>query len=151
MAIAVTVNEVSAASIVAGNTIHGVNLPLDNVSELYVYYGSTRLLAVLGVDYTVSIASDFNSFDLTPLASLLTKIGVAGTGNVIYMNRQVPYTNDLVPEDAFIRQRLVDEFDRNAMRFQQIANRLRTAVDHNITVSSAAPSGGSDGDIWLKV
>lgn len=150
MSITNTAVEKTYTNVLAGNPI-SVAMPADTVAELFVYYGATRLAAVYGTDYAIAFAADFTSFTLTPTASLITKIGVAGQGNVIYVDRVLPYTSDLVATDGFFKDKLIHAIDRVIMRFQQVVSYLKTGANHNITISTSAPSGGEDGDIWLKV
>lgn len=151
MAITNIAVEKTYSGVVSGNNI-SVDMPLDVKSELTVYYGSTRLAAIQDVDYTLTLnETDYSDFVLKPLSSLLTKIANAGTGNVVYLHRTVAYTSDFVVGDAFFRDRIVKAFDRVMMRFQQIGAYLKTGANHNITVSTEEPTGGEDGDIWLRV
>lgn len=140
---------------VATGTPISVDMPLDTADELRVYYGSTRILAVLNVDYTITLNDvDFSDFVFTPLASLLTKIAAELAGNVVYLNRLLPLTSDLSENDSYFRQKLVKAIDRMMMRFQQVMFPLRTGATHNITVTTddvPDDSLGEDGDIWLKV
>jgi microcystin-dependent protein len=89
--------------------------------EIYVWYGASKFPATQGVDYSVAFPLDgslFN-FTITPTASLLAKIAISGP-NVIYVARHLPYTTDFDYDNAFVRQKLVDEFNRTIMRFQQL-------------------------------
>lgn len=151
MAIAVETVEVPVSNLIANNVVSGVPMPLSTSSELAVYYGSSRALAVPGTDYSVVIATDGQTFSFTPTASLLTKIGLLGMGNVAYLKRVLNYKSDLTEGDTFFRAKIVQAVDRIMMRFQQISAYLKTGANRNITVSTAAPSGGDDGDIWIKV
>ena len=152
MAINTEVTEVQYTNILANNTIFGVALPVQAATDLVVYYGNSKILvATPGTDYTVAVASDGNSFDFTPTASLVNKIGAAGDGNIVFIRRVMDMKNDLTDTNTYFRAKLVAVIDGIFMRLQQLNNRMRTAVDHNITISDQAPSGGSDGDIWFKV
>lgn len=149
MAINTEVVEKTYSGIIV-NVPLSVDMPLFAKADLYVTYGDTRLLAVQDTDYSIVLSEpDFESFLFTPTSSLLTKIGV-GT-NVVYLTRTLDYKSDLSEADTFFRAKLVKVVDSIMMRFQQIAARLKTGADHNITISTAGPSGGEDGDIWLKV
>lgn len=152
MAINTEVTEVQYTNVLANNTIYGVAMPTQQDSDIVVYYGNSKtLVAVQNVDYTVARAVDGSSFDFTPKASLITKIGVANDGNIVFIRRAMDMKNDLTDTNTFLRSKLVAVIDGIFMRLQQINNRMRTAVDHNITISNQAPSGGSNGDIWFKV
>src|SRR5215471_10564309 len=106
-------NVVTGTPVVASITTKGV------VGEIYVDYGANHLTAVQGTDYLISIASDMLSVTITPQASLLTKIAANGP-NIIYVRRTLPLTSQFSYDNAFIRQLLVDEFDRVWMVAQQL-------------------------------
>jgi hypothetical protein len=137
---------------IVANVSVSVDMPLFAHDDLYVYYGSTRLPAVYGTDYAIVLSEPtYESFVFTPTSSLLSKIAAAAKGNVVYLDRVLNYTSDLEEADTFFRSKLVKAIDSIMMRFQQIAAYVKTGANHNITISTAAPSGGGDGDIWLKV
>ena len=102
-------------------------LPIDVV----VRYGASRLTAVQGVDYTIDWegnnpalpGADLTHFNITPLSGLLAKIAISGP-NVIYVRRELPLVEDFDYDDAFIRQKLVDQFDRTWMVLQQLGFRF---------------------------
>lgn len=98
-------------------------LPIDVI----VLYGAAKLPAVQGVDYTIDWAgnnpalpgADLSTFNITPLAALMTKITADGT-NIIYVRRSLTFTSDFDLENAFVRQKLVDEFNRVWFSLQQL-------------------------------
>lgn len=151
MAINTEIVEKSYTNIATGVPI-SVAMPLFTANDLDVYYGSTRLPAVIGTDYSIVLSEpDYESFVFTPTSSLLSKIAAAATGNVVFLDRLLDYKSDLVEADTFFRAKLVKAIDSIMMRFQQINAYLRTGANHNITISQSPPTGGVDGDIWLKV
>lgn len=120
---------------VAGTTVEVeftnvvVNVPLVVAIQsydpawFYVRWGLSRELAVPGVDYTVEYDNPSNPtyllFNFTPLAPLLAKIGAGA--NVVYVGRQLALTTDFDLDDSFVREKIVTEFDKTIMRFQQLA------------------------------
>src|SRR5215467_2726371 len=115
----------TGTAVVAGIASKGV------LSEFYVEYGQYHHVAVQGTDYLISIAGDLNSVTITPQASLLTKIATDGP-NVIWVKRILPFTTQFDYNHAFVRQAIVDEFDRVWMADQQI--------DYRLDVLEAVPS-----------
>lgn len=133
--------ELQFSSIVADTPIT-VGIQTSGVAaEIFVTYGSLKLLATQGLDYSVTFPLDgslFN-FTVTPTASLLSKIAINGP-NVIYVSRILPYITDFDYDNAFIREKLVDEFDRTIMRFQQIS----------ATTSATIPEAPNDGQQYAR-
>lgn len=125
-------------------------LPID----VLVFYGSLKQLAVQGVDYTIDWAgnnpaapgADLSTFNITPLAALMTKITADGT-NIIYVQRRLTFTSDFDLENAFVRQKLVDEFNRIWFSVQQLdflqgdtANAADSALAAAVSASQALAS-----------
>jgi hypothetical protein len=109
-----------------------VNVPVFFGVQVYdevhieMVWGLQDAVAVRGVDYSVALAVDFSSADITPLAPLFVKIAnannlVGGDNNLATVRRVVPYTSDFVETDGFLRRKIANEFDLVAMRIQQIA------------------------------
>lgn len=122
-----------------------------------VYYGAAYLQAVYGVDYTVTLAVDFESYTVTPTASLVTKLTNLGEGMGVKVVRIVPDTTDFTVADAFVRQKLVTEFDIVAMRSQQVnwqfgfvpedfATNIQSALDAVTAAQAAAADAQSSED-----
>ena len=72
---AVAVNKVAQQFL---NVQAGVAIPVAmqafEASDIRVIYGITSQIAVQNVDYTISLANDFNTFTIVPTASLIAKI-----------------------------------------------------------------------------
>src|SRR6185369_4026908 len=88
-------------------------------TEIFVRYGIQRFPATLGVDYSLIFPVDLLTFQFTPTQSLIDKIHAAGSTNVIYIQRVLPLTSEFDYDNAFVRQKLVDEFNRVWMTLQQ--------------------------------
>ena len=123
-----------------------VNVPLNvNIqtsgisSEILVRYGDLKLTATEGPDYAVVIAPDRLTFNVTPFQALLDKIAAFGP-NVIYVSRQLPLTSDFDYDNAFVRQKIVDEFDRVWMVEQQNLFKIGSLEDANQAAHDAAIS-----------
>ena len=130
MAIAATTVELEFDSVVAGVPFV-VGIQTSGVpSEVILKYGSLRIIATQGVDYTLAFAPDLMTFTITPQASLITKIAANGP-NITFVSRLLPLTTDFDYDQAFIREQLVAEFDRVYMALQQID------FDFSITADAA--------------
>lgn len=131
-------------------------IPAFAQSEILVYYGDTRLLAVQGVDYNVVLdvpdplnppppnTVDYQFVTVTPTASLITKIG-AGT-NIIYIHRTLPLTTAFSPTDAFTRDNIDVEFVRTLMRVQELqweVNQGLVANPSNIDAALSATAAAA--------
>jgi hypothetical protein len=103
-----------------------------------VYYGTAKLPATYSVDYTVTLAIDYESFTVTPTASLVTKLNNLGQGNGISVVRIIPGTTDFAVGDAFVREKIVEEFDKCAMRAAQVSWSLGLIPESFITDLQAA-------------
>jgi hypothetical protein len=122
MAIATEQVAQQALDIVAGVPIP-VNFPAFEVEDVVVYYGKESLIAVYNTDYTVALDTvNFNTFTVTPTASLLTKINnlIAADPtetNRIVIRRVMDFLT--VTSEGAVRDLrfLSREFDRTAMRF----------------------------------
>lgn len=118
MAVPETTVEVEFTNVVAGVPLL-VDIQTSGLRpEVYVKYGVTKIPAVQDADYLLEFAVDLLTFTVTPLPALLTKIGV-GT-NVIYAGRDLPLTTDFDYDNAFVREKLVSEFDRVWMAIQRL-------------------------------
>lgn len=132
MAVSVETTAVRYEDISAGTPI-SVPFPLYEALDVKVYYGAASLVAVYNTDYTIALGDDFDTFTLVPLASLLTKINALISAdpteeNYITVRRELDYKTDTT--DAAVRYTPFTsrEFERTAMRFQQISERLNRAV-----------------------
>lgn len=114
-----------------------VNMPVYDTTEYEVLYGATALLAVLGMDYSITPALDFNSFTLTPTASLITKIGV-GT-NVIVVRQKLSQLTSAT--SAAVRDTIFTAFEFNRVwrGIQEIADGLRRSIGFSDGVIVDAP------------
>lgn len=118
---------------VSASTPISVDLPCYEATDVYVYYGKASLVAVQGTDYTVSLAGDFNTFTVTPTASLITKIDAliaadATETNFITVRRDLDYLTDATAAGVRYTPYTSREFDRNAMRDQQLADELNRSL-----------------------
>jgi len=133
MAVGTEVVAVRYEDIVAGTPI-SVPYPLYNALGILVYYGAASLQAVLNTDYTVSLADDFDTFTLTPTASLLTKINdliaanPADEVNYITVRRRLDYLTDSTAAAVRYTPFTSREFERTVLRFQQIQEQLNRAL-----------------------
>src|SRR5262245_44376534 len=119
MAISNTTVVVQFANISTGTAIVAGITTKGDVGDIYVEYGDLHLVAVQGTDYLVSISGDMLSVTITPQASLLAKIATNGP-NVIWVGRELDLVSQFDYNDAFVRQAIVDEFDRVWMVHQQL-------------------------------
>ena len=126
MAIPETTVEVEFTDVVVGVPLT-VDIQTSGVrAEVYVKYGIDKVLAVQDIDYLLEFAVDLITFEITPLQPLLDKIGVGI--NVIYVGRDLSLTSDFDNDDAFVREKLVYEFDRVWMALQRLDARLEDDV-----------------------
>lgn len=131
---------------VSAGTPISVDIPAYEVGDVYVYYGNASLVAVQGTDYTVALAGDFETFTVTPTASLLTKINALITGdpteeNYIAVRRALDYLTDATPDGVRYTPYTSREFDRNAMRDLQLAEQVGRALQ---LPPSVVPTDGVD-------
>ena len=117
MAVPVNLVELTKLNVSTGVAFNNVMQCYDP-TWIKLYYGNARLPAVYGVDYTVSLALDFASFNVTPTASLLNKIATASEVNKVVVVRDVPPVHDFTLNDAYVRQKIVDIMDRCFMALQ---------------------------------
>lgn len=131
---AVAVNKVAQQFL---NVQAGVAIPVAmqafEASDIRVIYGITSQIAVQNVDYTISLANDFNTFTIVPTASLIAKIDALiiadpSEQNYITVRREL----DLLTESTAALSRYTPftsrEFERTALRFQQISEQLHRTV-----------------------
>lgn len=131
---AVAVNKVAQQFL---NVQAGVAIPVVmqvfEASDVRVIYGITSQIAVQNVDYTISLANDFNTFTIVPTASLIAKINALiaadpSEQNYITVRREL----DLLTESTSALARYTPftsrEHDRSAMRDQQLSDRLNRSL-----------------------
>ena len=131
---AVAVNKVAQQFL---NVQAGVAIPVAmqvfEASDIRVIYGITSQIAVQNVDYTISLANDFNTFTIVPTASLIAKINALiiadpSEQNYITVRREL----DLLTESTAALSRYTPftsrEHDRSAMRDQQLNDRLNRSL-----------------------
>ena len=131
---AVAVNKVAQQFL---NVRAGVAIPVAmqvfKASDIRVIYGITSQIAVQNVDYTISLANDFNTFTIVPTASLIAKINALiaadpSEQNYITVRREL----DLLTESTSALARYTPftsrEHDRSAMRDQQLSDRLNRSL-----------------------
>lgn len=131
---AVAVNKVAQQFL---NVRAGVAIPVAmqvfEASDVRVIYGITSRIAVQNVDYTISLANDFNTFTIVPTASLIAKINALiaanpSERNYITVRREL----DLLTESTSALARYTPftsrEHDRSAMRDQQLSDRLNRSL-----------------------
>lgn len=108
--------------------------PLYEQDEVQVIYGKVNLLAELNVDYTVTLnPSNYNTFQVTPLAALLTKINnlIAADGteiNYITVRRVLENTTTVQTETVRLTPFLSREIDRIHMKLQQQEEAIARAI-----------------------
>lgn len=142
MAIAGTTVELEFNNVVV-NTPFVVGIQTSGVrSEVYVKYGSLKLVAVQDVDYSLEFAIGLLSFTITPLAPLLAKIAINGP-NVLFAGRNLSLTSDFDNDDAFVREKLVTQFDRVWMGIQEAEFQLADLEDLVATNAAAAISAAA--------
>lgn len=111
-----------------------VSLPLFTTDTLAVYYGEAGLDAIENVDYEIILnETDYSNFTFRPLASLITKINAQIVAeptdrNTILLVRILPAETDAEPASVRSTQFVSKEFDRIAMRFQQLDEQISRAV-----------------------
>lgn len=129
---------------VAAGVPIGVNMPAYSTAEYEVVYGRACLLAVLNVDYTITLAGDFNTFTLIPLAPLLVKINALIGIDVTDINqivvRQIlstltSTTSAAVRDNAFTSR----EFDRLWRAVQEVGDKVRRSLVYLDNVLVSAP------------
>ena len=131
---AVAVNKVAQQFL---NVRAGVAIPVAmqvfKASDIRVIYGIKSRIAVQNVDYTISLANDFNTFTIVPTASLIAKINALiiadpSEQNYITVRREL----DLLTESTAALSRYTPftsrEHDRSAMRDQQLNDRLNRSL-----------------------
>lgn len=113
-------------NVVAGNAID-VDIPCFSEDHVVVLYGRVGNVALLDTDYTVAldVVGGYDDFTVTPTASLITKINALiaadpDEANQIVVRRKLDMLTDITPETAYFRKTLATEFDKTAMRFQQL-------------------------------
>jgi hypothetical protein len=113
------------------NVAVNVNIQVSgSTSEVLVRYGDLKLIASEGPDYSVVIQPNRLTFYVTPFQALLDKIAANGP-NVLYISRNLPLTSDFDYDNAFVRQKIVDEFDRVWMVEQQNLFKIGSLEDAN--------------------
>lgn len=118
---------------VSADTPISVDIPAYLASDIYVYYGKASLHATPAVDFTVSLADDFDTFTITPTASLIAKMQALMAGdpsetNSITVRRRLPYTTEATPAGVRYTPFTSREFDRNSMRDMQLRDQGARAV-----------------------
>lgn len=117
-----------ALDIVADTPIQ-YDFQLFSVNEMEVIYGNNSLTAVLDADYTITLALDFQSFTITPKASLLTKIQALIDADdtefnyIVVRRTQAPLTDvdsENVRRSPFLRR----EVERLIMHVQEINEKI---------------------------
>lgn len=116
------------------------NFPLYDADEAVVLYGNIGLPATLNVDYTIDLADedDFNTFTVTPLAPLITKINALividpDEVNRIVIRRNVSLLTSAAPDLMRSTVFASRERDRVAMALIE----LREAIQRSVKLSDA--------------
>lgn len=142
MVVAVETVVVQALNIATGVPVP-VAIPIFTKEDVEVTYGIDGLPTVQNVDYTVEQLDEqnFDTFIITPLAALLTKINnlIAADPNeinAIYIRRKLDYktssTADAVKNTPYTSK----EFDRTAARFQQQNEEIKRSIKFVKSVTS---------------
>lgn len=120
-------------NIVAGVPLN-CNWPLYDEDEVIVIYGKASLVAELNVDYTVALnPPNYDQFTITPTATLIAKINAligldAEEINYATVRRELDYTTSTLPESVRQSTFISREFERIAMKLQQLSERLSRAL-----------------------
>lgn len=152
MAVSTEVVAVRYVNVAAGVPI-SVPYPLYEALDVRVVYGIEALVAVYNTDYTISLGDDFDTFTLTPTAALISKIRALMLANpdevnYVTVRRRLGYLTDATAAAVRYTPFTAREFDRTALRFQQIQEQLNRALTlkqnfvGSVAVELPAPSAG---------
>lgn len=119
-------------NVTAGTPV-AVDIPAFTADEVFVYYGKNGLTAVHGADYTLALALDFNTITVTPTSALIAKINALIAAdptetNFITVRRQLDHLTEATAAGVRYTQFTAREFDRLAMRDQQLEEQLNRAL-----------------------
>lgn len=133
MAVATEVVALKKLAPVAGRFID-VAIPVFAVDEIFVTYGRDEIPLIIDVDYSITLLDEdnFNTFVLTPLASLITKIATlravdATEENAIVVRRTLNYLTESSPAYSQRTDYVSLQHDKTIARFQQQDERLDRA------------------------
>lgn len=140
-----TATEVSAARFenITANAPLNNNYPLFAETEVEVLYGSQGLKAVRNVDFTVQLSEpNYNSFTITPLPLLLTKINAlidepptdAAETNFVLVRRKLNYLSSVTPENVHDTTFLARELDRMSQKMIQLQEQVDRALQVSPTI-----------------
>ena len=132
MAVGTEVVAVRYENITEGAPI-SVPFPLYEAPDIQVIYGIAALTAVYNTDYTITLGDDFDTFTLTPTASLIAKINALialdpDEENYITVRRRLDYLTDATAAAVRYTPFTSREFERTVLRFQQIQEQLNRAL-----------------------
>lgn len=133
MAVSTELVAFKALNISAGTPI-AVPYPMYAEDEVQVYYGKDALLAVYNTDYTVTLQpTQFDTFTVTPTASLITKINdlIAADPtetNFVTIRSNLDYETSSTDSAVRYTPFTSREFDRTARRFAQVQDALNRAL-----------------------
>lgn len=127
---------------VVADQVIAVDYPAYEESDIKVLYGNAVVEAIQNVDYTVALAGDFETFTITVSSSLITKINdlIAADAtevNAITVRREMDYLTDATPAGVRRTDFTSREFDRVALRDQQIDDQQARGV--RLAKTFAAP------------
>lgn len=109
------------------NVIAGVSIPCNFAlfaeTDVRVVYGDANLPATLNADYTVTLTDDRYSFVITPLASLINKMEADAQAHTVYIYTDTNKTTSAVPGLAGLANYIYREFERVAVKIQELYNR----------------------------
>ena len=135
------------------DAIYGMSLALHASVHLRVFLGSRypNENEADPASYTVElIGPAYSSFNFTPSTDLIAAMAAAGEDS-LELVRELPLTTDFADNDAFVREKIMREFERTAMRMQQINENLGTGSRLDVIVSEDPPSGIADENtIWIQ-
>lgn len=114
-------------------------------AEVFVYYCNAGLLAVQGTDYTVALSGDFNTFIITPTASLITKINAYIAAhptdqNTITVRRTLDYLTAVTPPAVRDNNFTSREFERMTQKLQQLEELGARTIHLTANQVGAAPA-----------
>ncbi len=120
-----------------------VDIYLLSHEHLEVLYGDVGRVATYGTDYTVTLASDYESFTLTLLPAFTIKMSallleISTEKSKITVRRKHPYTSTLTKSTARYRDSVASATDQLAQQTGQLSEGLQRAIQ-------LSPSDGSGG------
>lgn len=119
---------------VVANVAVPVAIKAFDADTVSVTYCDAAIPAASGVDYVFALDGTTSNIIITPLQPMLDKIAaqivVDPTDiNIMTVTRELPLTSDLDATDAFLRQKIADNFDKFMMVIQQVLGGAQAATN----------------------